>query len=637
MASQISPGVNVSEIDLTTSVPALSTTQAGYVGQFSWGPLNQIVQVVDETDLINKFRKPDSSSYLSFYVAASFLAYANTLNLVRVADEDLAKNATSENTTGGGSTGTGILIKNDDDYDANYADGSGNVGQWAAKHPGKFGNNLKVSVCPSSSAYQKTLTGTLSSSGTAVTGSSTAFTTELVIGSKIVHPTTGEEKKVTAIASNTACTIESAFSTALSSAASVKARWEYYSSVNVAPGTSAFASNRSGVNDQMHVVVVDATGEISGTADTVIEKFLFVSKASDAKLENGQSNYYVNVINRTSQWIRWMDHNPSGTNWGSTAAGTTFTAVSLPSTFRLAGGADGDAIGDADKINGYALFLNEDAANISLLIGGEASSTVAQYLIGSIAEVKKDCVVFLSPEFDDVVSNAGNETDDIIAFRNTLSSSSYAFLDSNWKLVLDRHNDTKRWIPVSGDMAGLAAATDNKLDPWFAFAGTNRGILKNCIKLAWNPQSKAIQERLYSVGVNPVVLFNGIGNVLFGNKTLLSQPSAFDRINVRRLFIVLEKTISQAAKTLLFEQNDPFTRAHFKNIVEPFLRDVQARRGVYDAKVVCDESNNTGEVVDRNQFIGDIYIKPTRTAEYIQLNFVAVRTNVDFNVIVGQF
>jgi phage tail sheath protein FI len=253
-----------------------------------------------------------------------------------------------------------------------------------------------------------------------------------------------------------------------------------------------------------------------------------------------------------------------------------------------------------------------------------------------MCDTRKDCLVFLSPEKSDVVNNPGGEVTDTVAYRQTLTTSSYAVMDSNWKYQYDKYNDVYRWIPCNGDVAGLCARTDLERDPWFSPGGLNRGVLKNVIKLAYNP-SKTNRDDLYVKGINPIVSFQGEGTVLFGDKTLLVKPSAFDRINVRRLFIVLEKAISRAARFSLFEFNDQFTRAQFVSLVEPFLRDVQGRRGITDFRVVCDETNNTGEVIDRNEFVGDIYIKPARSINYIQLNFVAVRTGVAFEEIVGQF
>ena len=257
-------------------------------------------------------------------------------------------------------------------------------------------------------------------------------------------------------------------------------------------------------------------------------------------------------------------------------------------------------------------------------------------MIGSVAEARKDCLVFLSPRRDDVVDVPGSERANITTFRNLLTSSSYAVIDSSWKYQYDKYNDVYRYVPMNGDTAGLCVRTDTERDPWFSPAGFNRGQIKNVIRLSFNP-TKAERDELYKIGVNPVVTFPGEGTILFGDKTLLAKPSAFDRINVRRLFIVLEKAIAKAAKFSLFEFNDEFTRAQFVALVEPFLRDVQGRRGIYDFRVVCDETNNTGEVIDRNEFIGDIYIKPARSINFIQLNFVAVRTGVAFDEVVGKF
>ena len=284
----------------------------------------------------------------------------------------------------------------------------------------------------------------------------------------------------------------------------------------------------------------------------------------------------------------------------------------------------------------YDYFANVDGVDISLVISGPSGAAVASHLISNIGETRKDCLVFLSPEREDVVDNAGDEATDIIAYRDTLTSSSYAVMDSGWKYQFDKYNDVYRWVPLNGDMAGLCARTDNQRDPWFSPGGTTRGVVKNVIKLAYNP-TKADRDNLYVKGVNPVVTFPGEGTILFGDKTLLSRPSVFDRINVRRLFIVLEKAISRAARSSMFEFNDQFTRAQFVALIEPYLRDVQGRRGITDFRVVCDDTNNTAEIIDRNEFVGDIYIKPARSINFIQLNFVAVRTGVSFDEIVGRF
>ena len=413
-------------------------------------------------------------------------------------------------------------------------------------------------------------------------------------------------------------------------------QWKYKSLFGIAPGTSDYVANRGGSNDEMHIVVEDAAGSVTGRAGEILELYSFVSAASDAKKEDGASNYYAEVINRQSSYIWWTDHPAAGANWGSAASGTSFTDPSTTQTLALSGGVDGNVISDADKINGYDLFKNVEEVDVSLVLGSDASPAVAIHLINNIAEFRKDCIAVLSPEFDDVVNNAGDQVDDIITFRSALPSTSYAVLDSGWKYQFDKYNDTFRWVPLNGDIAGLMVRTDITRDPWWSPAGLNRGQIKNSIKLAWNP-NKAERDDLYQRGVNPVVTFPGEGTVMFGDKTLLAKPSAFDRINVRRLFIVLEKAIATAAKFLLFEFNDEFTRQSFKNLVNPFLRDVQGRRGIFDFLVVCDETNNTPEVIDRNEFVGDIYIKPARSINFIQLNFIAVRTGVEFSEIVGQF
>lgn len=700
MGFQVSPGVQSNEVDLTTIVPSVSTTDGALVGVFSWGPLSEIVLLGDENELATKFGKPDDNTATSFFTAANFLAYGNKLRLVRVASTvstTSAGTATSSGTTvttsglvalgvrigdtitSGGQVrtitvvtndttlttdtafspalsgpasvtfsiyagalnstadGVGILIKNNDHYDSSYLNGQASVGLWAAKYPGKLGNSLTVSLCPSANAFKRTLSGTVSTTGTAVTGSSTQFVNETSVGTYIKDPLSGEERKITVITSATAATIESAFTTNLSSA-TVTARWQYSDSIGIAPGTSDYAVARTAVNDELHVVVVDTGGEWSGIKGTVLERHSFLSKASDARSADGSSTYYVTAINRASKYIRWMDHLSTGTNWGSAAAGLTFTAVNIPNTVGLAGGRDintGAAIDGAKSI-GYDLFRDADAVDVSFVMLGEATTTVASYVINNIAERRKDCVAFISPERNDVVNNYGNEVTDSIQFRNTLPSTSYAVMDSGWKYQFDKYNDVYRWVPLNGDIAGLCVRTDIQTDPWFSPAGYNRGNIKNVIKLAYSPY-KAQRDDLYLAGINPVINEAGQGTILFGDKTLLAKPSAFDRINVRRLFIILEKSISKAAKSSLFEINDEFTRAAFRNLVEPYLRDVQGRRGIFDFRVVCDSTNNTGEVIDRNEFRGDIYVKPSRSINFINLNFVAVRTGVEFTEIVGKF
>jgi len=561
MALQLSPGVNVSEIDLTTIVPSVATSIGAFAGPFAWGPINEIITISDEVRLATRFGNPSSTNYEYWFSAANFLAYTSNLKIVRAVNISTTRNATANGAN------NVALIRNEEDYQENFTSGNTVYGVVAARYAGEIGNTLKVSLCDAN-----TYTG-----------------------------------------------------------------WAFASQFTSAPGTSTYVSNKGGANDEIHLVVVDEDGLFTGTRNTVLEKFAFVSKASDAKDDSGNNNYYKEVLQNKSEYIYWMSHPTTVTGniaFGAAAAANTFQLLTANVTVSLSGGVDG-AITTANVVTAYDSFDNAESVDISLVVSGPADQTLADSLI-SMAETRKDCMVFLSPEKADCVDNAGSETTDIVAYRNTLTSSSYAVLDSNWKYQYDKYNDVYRWIPLNGDIAGLCARTDQERDPWFSPGGLNRGIIRNVIKLAWNP-TKTNRDDLYVKGVNPIVSFQGEGTVLFGDKTLLSKPSAFDRINVRRLFIVLEKAIARAARFSLFEYNDQFTRAQFVALVEPFLRDVQGRRGITDFRVVCDESNNTGEVIDRNEFIGDIYIKPARSINFIQLNFVAVRTGVSFDEVVGKF
>jgi phage tail sheath protein FI len=557
MAFQLSPGVLVTEQDLTSVVPAVATTAGGFAGAFAWGPVGVVTTIDSENALVNTFGKPNSSTFQSFFTAANFLSYGNNLQVIRVVDQATARNARSN------TAATAVIIRNEEHYTASYSAGEGTVGEWAAKYPGALGNSLKVSMADAN-----------------------------------------------------------AWST-----------WSYAANFDAAPGTSGYVSALGGSHDELHVAVIDEDGLFSGTAGTVVEKFAFASKASDAKRSDGTSAFYKDVVNTQSEYIYWMDHTANvtatGTAWGNAANASLFANLTSNVTISLSGGVSADAPTDGNITSALALFANDELYDISLLPLGAASATVVNFAISSVAEVRKDVIVFASPELADVVNNAGNEATDVVAFRESLTSSSYAVLDSGYKYQYDRYNDVYRYVPLNGDTAGLAVRTDFVADPWFSPAGFNRGQVKNVVKLAYSP-SKTDRDTLYKKGVNPVVTFPGNGTVLFGDKTLLAKPSAFDRINVRRLFIVLEKAIATAAKFQLFEFNDPFTRAQFRNLVEPFLRDVQGRRGITDFKVVCDESNNTAQVIDTNNFVADIFIKPARAINFIQLNFIATRTGISF-------
>ena len=564
MAFLVSPGVEIKEIDATNVIPAVSSSIGGFAGSFNWGPTEEIVQVGSENELVEKFGSPDANTAKYFLTAASFLKYGNALKVVRVSSGHL--NATAD--------GSGQLVKNSEDYDNNYADGSLSKGNWVAKYPGVLGNSLKVSM------------------------------------------------------------VTAGISTSNYNA------WAFKGQFDAKPGTSSFATDlgKTSAADEIHVCVVDEDGAITGTPNTVLERFAFVSQGSDAKKDDGTSNFYKEVINQTSEYIWWADHDSSLTDAGETIASqsgamTTNTAVIDSS---LAGGTDDNAPTVGEIALGYDKFEDAETVDVNLLFAypdANGANTIANDLI-SIATARKDCMAFVSPPLEDTVGAAAPATD-VIAFADTLTSSSYASCDSGALYVYDKYNDVYRYIGGAGHVAGLCANADRVADAWFSPAGVNRGQLLGVTKLAFNP-TKADRDSLYKARVNPIVSMPGQGTLLFGDKTLLNRPSAFDRINVRRLFIVLEKAISTAAKAQLFEFNDEFTRAQFKNLVEPFLRDVKGRRGITDSLVICDETNNTSQIIDANRFVADIFVKPNRSINFITLSFIATRSGVEFSEISGQ-
>jgi phage tail sheath protein FI len=561
MAFQVSPGVQVKEIDLTNVVPAVSTSIGAIAGAFQWGPVGEVRTISSEKQLVEVFGKPDNNTYKYFMPAAQFLQYGNTLRTVRV-------NTANLNATG---SGTGVQVKNDDHFDTVAAGSAFGVGEvFVARYPGLLGNSLTVSMCGANS---------------------TAFN-----------------------------------------------NWAYKGNFDSAPTTSSYVSSKSGSNDEVHIVVVDTNGAWTGTAGTVLETFAFLSQAGDAKSDDGSNNDMRDVLNAQSEYIRFIGHESTMTQGGLDASGTTFVFGTSAIDTVLAGGTSDNAPTQGELSIAYDLFADAETLDINLLIGGESPTgadgvTHANKLI-AISEGRKDCVAFVSPRVADSVNNS-TAAADIVTWADQLTSSSYAVIDSTALYVYDKYNDVYRWISASGAVAGLCANTDNVADAWFSPAGLNRGQILGVTKVAFNP-TKTDRDTLYKARVNPIVSFPGEGTVLFGDKTALAKPSAFDRINVRRLFITLEKAVSTASKFQLFEFNDEFTRAQFRNLLEPFLRDVKGRRGITDFLVVCDATNNTGNVIDSNQFVADIYIKPARSINFITLNFVATRTGVEFSEIVGQ-
>jgi len=560
MAFQVSPGVEVNEIDLTNVVPAVSTSIGAIAGAFRWGPVEEIVQVGSENELVDRFFSPDNNTFQYFMPAAQFLQYANDLRVVRTANDGQLNASQS----------SGVLVKNEADYEDQTFTSSN---YFVAKYPGVLGNSL----------------------GLALVSNATAFESSDFMFSNLL---------------------------------------------DFAPGTTDWAAEKGISDDELHVVVYDAAGDITGTVGEVLEVFQGLSQASDARTNAGATNYYVKVLNEQSRfvWVGWPEDELPDTGSTSNEV-SSFTTTNEVLDYDFTGGSDGTSaepsVGELQLA--YDLFDDAETVDINFLIGVAASDsedvTLANYLI-AIAEDRKDVIAFASPAVSRTINNV-NATEDVKAWADQLTSSSYGVLDSGALYVYDKYNDTFRYIVAAGAVAGLCAFTDDVQDPWFSPAGFNRGQLRGVTKLAFNPR-KAERDTLYKARVNPLVSFPGQGTILFGDKTAQVRPSAFDRINVRRLFITLEKAISTAAKFQLFELNDQFTRAQFRNLVEPFLRDVQGRRGMTDFLVVCDDTNNTPQVIDSNRFVADIFIKPARSINFITLNFIAVRTGVEFSEIAGQ-
>lgn len=638
MAFQISPGVLVTENDYTLTVPAVSTSIGATVGTFAWGPVLDPVTVTSETNLVSLFGKPNNGNFTSFFTAANFLAYSNNLLLIR-ADTTNARNAVS--TQSGSVTGFTVSVGGTGYVTATVTIGAPNIAggtQATATATILSGAITALTITEPGSGYTSAPTVTITSgTGTGAVVVSQISTHGVKINNNTDYLTNfsngagvyGE------FAAKYPGSLGNSLKVSMADSASYAA-WAYKNEFNAAPSSSDFVTNLGGSNDELHVIVIDEDGAWTGTRGAILEKYAFVSKAVDAKSPGGTTNYYKNVINSNSAYIRWMDHPTTGTNWGTAAATTTYASISTAVTSSLSGGVDDYAVTDGQLQEGFLLLANAEQYDVSLIAVGKANATVAAYVVNNVAEVRKDCVVFISPQdvtTGEIVTTQGSAgSDALIAYRNALPSSSYMFLDSGYKYQYDGYNDVYRWVPLNGDIAGLTARTDYTNDAWWSPAGYNRGQVKNVTKLAYNP-SKVDRDALYKSNVNPVVSFPGDGVVLYGDKTGLTKPSAFDRINVRRLFITLEKAIARMAKYQLFEFNDPFTQAQFRNAVEPFLRTVQGRRGITDFYVKCDSTNNTGDVIDRNEFVGDIYIKPNRAINFITLNFNAVGTDVSFTEI----
>ena len=580
-----SPAVTVKEIDLSGVVPNVQTTTGAFVGNFGWGPVGEATLVSDESGLVEIFTAPTTTNTVDFHSAAYFLRYSNTLQVVRETDSD-AKNAFAVNSFG---TATAQAINNKTAFENATIDSSD--GAFIGRFPGSLGNSLQVSICGSSDSD----------------------------GSGAIN-----------------------FNA-----------WAYKSSFDAAPGTSSYVSGLGGKNDEIHVAVIDEDGEISGTAGTVLETYPFLSVASNAKATDGTSNYYKDVIRERSEYIyagafhRNSDSDGandfSGSLWDTDAVNgsqdfkSDVTFGTGQNTWSLSGGVSSSSLGTDDVLRGFDKFEDKDNIEIDFLIAPESiadatATTIVNDLVSTASSLRKDCVVVASPSRNAVVTTGTNAA--VIACGNTYTKSSYLVQDNNYLKVYDKYNDQFIKIPAASSTAGLMAATDLVAANWFSPAGARRGRYLGITDIVLSP-NKSERDELYKVGINPIANIPGEGIMLFGDKTNESRPSAFDRINVRRLFLGIERAIALAGRNVMFEFNDEFTRAEFVNIVEPFLREIKGRRGITDFRVVCDATNNTAAVIDRNEFIASIFIKPARSINFVTLNFVAVRTGVEFEEVVG--
>jgi hypothetical protein len=694
MAFQVSPGINVSEIDLTTIVPAVATSLGGIAGAYEWGPAKKVTLVDSPKMYRDTFGAPEHWNFAQWYSGQNYLAYSNSLQVVRVVDKD-AKNSAM---TGAGNYAP-RLYNNEDEFDASNG--------IFAKYPGNIGNTLEVSIFPgpgtepgikiSLAEYFEDVaedfalnlrgaTAYIFDDGSVKSDSEGAAATGIVVNYNvgtqevfIKNPTgdwptgiiTGSTASLNILGQGltlNAVILNATSGGITTSVVSEFINWEYAGVFGVdgegAPeDTESMRRNEGGAttNDQIHFVVVDRLGQITGVRNTVLEKFANVSVLPDARTEDGTVIFYKNYINERSKYIHiggpdipvsptsdftslfnipftLTGQDEKVVNWGKVGSNGT-TVYALGGTAWSFTGGTGerttrfvDAVVPSPAPIGYNLFEDVEGVNVSLLISGAITDSVSVQSIKNIAELRKDCIAFFSADNKNENASEATKLSNCETMKSRVGSSSYAVIDSGYKYQYDPFNDVYRWVPLNGDIAGLCARTDFTNDPWFSPAGYNRGQIRNVIKLAFNP-SKTFRDQLYPQGINPVITELGEGTILLGDRTALSKPSAFDRINVRRLFIVLQKAITQASKFSLFEFNDNFTRGQFTALVTPFLADVRSRRGIIDYKVVCDTSNNTPERIDRNEFHADIYIKPNRSINFIQLNFIATRTGGDFTVI----
>jgi phage tail sheath protein FI len=666
-----SPAIITREVDLTNGVPNVPTSTGAFVGDFRWGPVNEPVLVNNEATLANKFGNPDADRAIDFLSASSYLQYSDDLYIVR---------AITTSTATGGAQIPAVLTST--------LDGNGVVTAVAVAPNGGYTSEPTVTISTPDSGVTPTLTVTYDSANDeidaiTVSGSGYRYDTDPVFtitgGGRetvavnaydatntpetlpVVQNADGWDADKAGHAANNHITIAK-WPGELGNSLKVCycgandsdfANWKYTTTSGTevklnsyfdgAPGTSNFAQERGASNDEVHVIVIDEDGEFSGVPNRVLETFSYLSLASNAKTTQGTGNYAPDVIARSSNYI-WIAAMPAalGSNAGTTAANGKNYAGSgvLTHSVSLVNGSNSGPLGSGEYDTGFATVNDPNGTAVDFLIAPGMSSasdqqTVVNNMVVIAENTRKDCVVVASPNRAAVVGNATPRASIITAQdTNNFTRSSYLFADANYLKVYDKFNDSYVFIPAAASTAGIMAASDNNQAPWFSPAGTRRGRYFGVTSLSFNPD-KSDRDELYKAGYNPIANLPGQGITLFGDKTHLSRPSAFDRINVRRLFLTLEKAISSAAQNILFEFNDEFTRAEFVNIVEPVLRNVQGRRGITDFKLVCDETNNTAEIIDTNQFIANIFIKPARSINFITLNFVAVRSGVSFEEVVG--
>ena len=658
MASTLlSPGVEIQERDLTIgSIETVEVNVGAVAGAFAKGPVLTPVRISSESQLLETFGEPTDANAETWWTAASFLSYGGVLDIVRASTSGQLS-ASDDSVT----SPYTLSIPTKDVYEATYFGAAANPFKWAARDVGAEANAIRVAVIDKGADVTLTLDGALATTTVGTQIANTAGTK-----SGYIYAWDGGSNTVSVITSDTWTTSDIVENGVTDLNVTSVSSW--YDQQNVftglswnaiapRPGTSPYVAARGGSSDEFHIAVWDATGAITGAPNTLLEKFTYVSKANNAKTTQGAVNYYPQVVLESSSHIYWGAHetavydvsanqaatggNIAGTSNAGSDSTTTFDLFGAPTSYTFQKGAESLGATSGEILTALQEFADPETVQIDYLIAGPGDSssktnsqTIAANVL-SIAASRKDCVAFVSPFRGDVVgvTSSATQTNNVVDFFSNLASTSFGVFDNTWKYIYDRFADKYRYVPVCGDVAGLCAATTANGLPWFSPAGLNRGAIRNAVKLAYSP-TKSERDKLYQNRINPVTSLPGQGILLFGDKTALASPSAFDRINVRRLFNVIEKTIGNAAKGVLFELNDEFTRNNFKNVVEPYLRGIQAERGITDFLVVCDGTNNTGAVIDANEFKADFYIKPARSINFITLTFIATRTGVSFEEVV---